>query len=120
MTHPPPRPGTDRDHTERLYIYSFGSTQSVAHIHWHIAPLPPAVPFEQQKFAAADTPKNLKIPEWQLQTLTGKISASDDHAPRNRLMDVFLQTDRLRLRRFTTADVDNLVALDGDPEVMRF
>jgi RimJ/RimL family protein N-acetyltransferase len=35
-------------------------------------------------------------------------------------MDIFLQTDRLRLRRFTSADVDNLVALDGDPEVMRY
>ena len=35
-------------------------------------------------------------------------------------MDVFLQTGRLRLRRFTTADVDNLVALDSDPEVMRY
>lgn len=35
-------------------------------------------------------------------------------------MDVFLQTDRLRLRRFTAADADNLVALDGDPEVMRY
>ena len=35
-------------------------------------------------------------------------------------MDVFLQTDRLRLRRFTAADADYLVALDGDPEVMRY
>jgi len=35
-------------------------------------------------------------------------------------MDVFLQTSRLRLRRFTTVDADNLVALDGDPEVMRY
>lgn len=35
-------------------------------------------------------------------------------------MDVFLQTERLRLRRFTAADVENLVALDGDPEVMRY
>ena len=35
-------------------------------------------------------------------------------------MDVFLQTERLRLRRFTAADVDNLVELDGDPEVMRY
>src|SRR5439155_11461280 len=31
-----------------------------------------------------------------------------------------LETDRLILRRFTMADVDNLVELDGDPEVMRF
>src|SRR5438445_13009545 len=35
-------------------------------------------------------------------------------------MQVFLETERLVLRRFTEADVDNLVDLDGDPEVMRF
>ncbi|OLB80026.1 MAG: GNAT family N-acetyltransferase [Actinobacteria bacterium 13_2_20CM_2_71_6] len=35
-------------------------------------------------------------------------------------MDVFLETDRLILRRFTQADVDNLVDLDSDPDVMRF
>ncbi len=35
-------------------------------------------------------------------------------------MQVFLETDRLILRRFTEADVDNLVALDSDPDVMRF
>jgi RimJ/RimL family protein N-acetyltransferase len=35
-------------------------------------------------------------------------------------MQVFLQTERLVLRRFTEADVDNLFDLDGDPEVMRF
>ena len=35
-------------------------------------------------------------------------------------MRVFLQTDRLILRRFTEADEDNLVELNSDPEVMRF
>jgi RimJ/RimL family protein N-acetyltransferase len=35
-------------------------------------------------------------------------------------MDVFLETERLVLRRFTEDDVDDLVELDGDPEVMRF
>jgi RimJ/RimL family protein N-acetyltransferase len=35
-------------------------------------------------------------------------------------MTVFLTTDRLVLRRFTEDDVDNLVALDADPRVMRF
>lgn len=35
-------------------------------------------------------------------------------------MHAFLETDRLLLRRFTRADVDNLVELDSDPEVMRF
>ncbi len=35
-------------------------------------------------------------------------------------MQVFLETERLVLRRFTEADVDNLFDLDSDPEVMRF
>ena len=35
-------------------------------------------------------------------------------------MDVYLETERLRLRRFTAADVELLVELDSDPEVMRF
>jgi hypothetical protein len=35
-------------------------------------------------------------------------------------MDVFLETDRLVLRRFTAADLDNLVELDSDPDVMRY
>ena len=35
-------------------------------------------------------------------------------------MRIFLETGRLRLRRFDKSDVDNLVALDGDPLVMRY
>ncbi len=35
-------------------------------------------------------------------------------------MQVFLETERMLLRRFTTNDVDYLVDLDSDPEVMRF
>jgi RimJ/RimL family protein N-acetyltransferase len=35
-------------------------------------------------------------------------------------MQVFLETQRLVLRRFTEADADNLVNLDADPDVMRF
>ena len=35
-------------------------------------------------------------------------------------MDVFLETDRLVLRQFTAADLDNLVELDSDPDVMRY
>lgn len=35
-------------------------------------------------------------------------------------MQIFLETDRLVLRRFTEYDVDDLVELDGDPDVMRF
>jgi RimJ/RimL family protein N-acetyltransferase len=35
-------------------------------------------------------------------------------------MQVFLETERLVLRRFTEADLDNLFDLDSNPEVMRF
>lgn len=35
-------------------------------------------------------------------------------------MHVYLETERLRLRRLTHADVDNLFALDSDPAVMRY
>lgn len=35
-------------------------------------------------------------------------------------MRIFLDTDRLILRRFTDTDADLLIDLDSDPEVMRF
>ena len=35
-------------------------------------------------------------------------------------MRVFLETQRLTLRRFAEDDADNLFALDSDPEVMRY
>lgn len=35
-------------------------------------------------------------------------------------MQIFLETDRLVLRRFTPADVDHLFQLENDPEVMRY
>ena len=35
-------------------------------------------------------------------------------------MQVFLETERMVLHRFTLADVDHLIDLDSDPEVMRF
>jgi len=35
-------------------------------------------------------------------------------------MHIHLETERLILRRFTTDDVDNLVELDGDPDVMLY
>ena len=35
-------------------------------------------------------------------------------------MQIFVETERLVLRRFTVADADSLVDLDADPDVMRF
>jgi diadenosine tetraphosphate (Ap4A) HIT family hydrolase len=39
---------------ERLYILSLGSQQANRHVHWHVAPLPPGIPPEDQQFAALD------------------------------------------------------------------
>ncbi len=36
---------------ERMYLYTFGSNQGGAHVHWHVVPLPPGVPYEQQQGA---------------------------------------------------------------------
>ena len=38
--------------TERLYVLSLGSQAANRHVHWHLAPLPPGVPFEQQQLEA--------------------------------------------------------------------
>lgn len=38
--------------TERVYVLSLGSQQGNSHVHWHIAPLPPGVPSENQQFHA--------------------------------------------------------------------
>jgi diadenosine tetraphosphate (Ap4A) HIT family hydrolase len=38
--------------TERTYLLSLGSNQGNAHVHWHVAPLPPGVAYEDQQFKA--------------------------------------------------------------------
>ena len=38
--------------TERLYVLSLGSRQGNRHVHWHLVPLPPGVPYEQQQVTA--------------------------------------------------------------------
>jgi len=38
--------------TERMYTLSLGSAQGNAHLHWHVAPLPPGVPYGRQQYRA--------------------------------------------------------------------
>lgn len=38
--------------TERLYLLSLGSQQANRHVHWHVAPLPRGVAYEDQQLAA--------------------------------------------------------------------
>ena len=37
---------------ERIYVLSLGSQAANAHVHWHVAPLPPDVPLEEQQYYA--------------------------------------------------------------------
>ncbi len=37
---------------ERMYCLSLGSQQGNAHLHWHVAPLPPGVPYRRQQYYA--------------------------------------------------------------------
>lgn len=39
---------------ERLYVLSLGSQQGNAHVHWHVVPLPPGVPYPDQQFGLFD------------------------------------------------------------------
>src|SRR5262245_18157838 len=38
--------------TERMYSLSLGSAEVNAHLHWHLAPPPPGVPYDEQQFHA--------------------------------------------------------------------
>jgi diadenosine tetraphosphate (Ap4A) HIT family hydrolase len=61
--------------TERIYIFSFGSQQGNSHVHWHIAPLPPGVPYEQQQFQAVMLENGiLDLPDADLESLAARVS----------------------------------------------
>jgi diadenosine tetraphosphate (Ap4A) HIT family hydrolase len=38
--------------TERLYVLSLGSRELNRHVHWHLVPLPPGVPLDEQQLEA--------------------------------------------------------------------
>jgi len=65
--------------TERVYILSLGSQQGNRHVHWHIAPLPYGVPFQQQQLAALGIENGfLDIPEVERTELTKRIRQNMD------------------------------------------
>lgn len=60
--------------TERLYILTLGSQQGNRHVHWHLAPLPPGVPYELQQTAALDLSRGvLAIPDEEMASLARSI-----------------------------------------------
>jgi diadenosine tetraphosphate (Ap4A) HIT family hydrolase len=63
--------------TERLYVLSLGSQQGNAHVHWHLAPLPPGVSYPEQQLAALDWGTSgervLHVPEREQADLAARI-----------------------------------------------
>ena len=60
--------------TERTYILSLGSQQGNRHVHWHVAPLPPSVPFEEQQLEARSIEDcYLDLTEEEMVSLAAKI-----------------------------------------------
>jgi diadenosine tetraphosphate (Ap4A) HIT family hydrolase len=59
--------------TERLYILSLGSQQANRHVHWHLAPAPPGLPFEQQQLAALDSNAVLDLTQAQQANLASRL-----------------------------------------------
>jgi len=48
--------------TERLYVLSLGSRQGNPHVHWHLVPLPPGVPYADQQLGLFDL-ERLGVPD---------------------------------------------------------
>jgi diadenosine tetraphosphate (Ap4A) HIT family hydrolase len=63
--------------TERLYILSLGSQQGNRHVHWHIAPLPPGVPFGEQQLEALHVKNGiLPLTDAEMAVLAARIRAA--------------------------------------------
>jgi diadenosine tetraphosphate (Ap4A) HIT family hydrolase len=61
---------------ERMYVMTLGSKQGNSHVHWHVVPLPPGVPYEEQQFAALmwENAGALRIPEEEKAALAERIA----------------------------------------------
>lgn len=70
---------------ERVYILSLGSQQGNRHVHWHIAPLPPGVPFKQQQLEALRVENGIiEIPDDEMAKLAKRICQNIAiHLPEN-------------------------------------
>ena len=60
--------------TERLYALSLGSQQGNRHVHWHVAPCPPGVPYHEQQLTALTMSRGLlPIRTEEMRELAGEI-----------------------------------------------
>jgi diadenosine tetraphosphate (Ap4A) HIT family hydrolase len=59
---------------ERVYILSLGSQQGNRHVHWHVAPLPPGIPFREQQLEALRVENGiLDLPDHEMEALARRI-----------------------------------------------
>lgn len=60
---------------ERVYVLSLGSQQANAHVHWHVVPCPPGVPFEEQQLALLSAEKRgvLQLDEGEAADLVARL-----------------------------------------------
>ncbi|CAA9467691.1 MAG: hypothetical protein AVDCRST_MAG58-3684 [uncultured Rubrobacteraceae bacterium] len=59
---------------ERMYVFTFGSNEGNSHTHWHVVPLPPGVPYEDQQDAWTSWSKGvLEIPQDEMASLAARI-----------------------------------------------
>ena len=59
---------------ERMYLYTLGSNQGNSHVHWHVVPLPPGVPYEDQQGSWASWHMGvLDIPPKEMAALAHRI-----------------------------------------------
>ncbi len=65
--------------TERLYLLSLGSQQGNRHVHWHLVPLPPGVPYEEQQLEALHMAHGvLQLSDDEMADLAGRIRSAMD------------------------------------------
>jgi ATP adenylyltransferase len=63
--------------TERVYVLSLGSQQGNRHVHWHVAPLPPGVPYEEQQLEALSWDQGvLDLSDAEMAALAARIRAA--------------------------------------------
>jgi diadenosine tetraphosphate (Ap4A) HIT family hydrolase len=67
---------------ERVYLLSLGSRQGNSHVHWHVAPLPPGIPFHRQQLAALDIRDGyLDLSDEEMAELASQIRAMLQSSP---------------------------------------
>ena len=65
---------------ERAYVLSLGSQQGNRHVHWHVVPLPPGVPYEEQQIEVfAESKGYLDADDTEMADLASRVRDAFEH-----------------------------------------